>query len=215
MTVTIEEPALLRRPEELVHQLRGSVAGIVAATRLLHGEGRGATGQTERLELLLESELRRLEHLVGEHRGGDDTEPLDATIDDVVLSHRVRGLDVRWRPEPCGRVRHAWELREALHVLLDNAARHAPGATVSITLRPHDGWVEVRVADDGPGVPDTLRGRLCQRGARRADSPGQGLGLNLARRLLVDLGGTLRLDPSGTGAAFVAVVPLATGAVER
>jgi signal transduction histidine kinase len=205
--VTIEQQRF--RMDEVLHEVRSSVAGIAAATRLLHGGHtrlRGDAGR--RLESLLEAELRRLEKLLGEPVDGAAATPLTDTVDDVVLSHRIRGVDVRWQTQPCGMVECPWEVREVLHILLDNAARHAPGATVTITAERSDGWTEIRVADDGPGVPAELAEEVFARGARREGSTGQGLGLHMARQLLVDVGGMIRLDVTGSGAAFVIAVPV-------
>jgi signal transduction histidine kinase len=209
MVHAIDSTVRADRLEELMHQVRASVAGIAAASRLLRGKQERVRGlEARRLEVMLESELGRLERLLG----GDLTEPsgprpLDAVVDDVLLSHLVRGVDVRWRPASCAEVTSPAAVQEALHVLLTNAARHAPGARVTVSVTQYDGSAEIRVADDGPGVPAELRDRLFVRGVRAPGSPGQGLGLYLARRLLVDLGGALRLEPTARGATFVMVLP--------
>ena len=206
--VTIEQQRF--RVEEVLHEVRSSVAGIAAATRLLHGGHRRLRGKEgRRLEGLLEAELHRLETLLGGSAERPAAASLADTVDDVVLSHRIRGLDVRWQAARCGTVDFPWEVREALHILLDNAARHAPGATVTVTAAHAGGRAEIRVVDDGPGVPPGLAEDVFARGARRAGSRGQGLGLHLARRLLRDAGGTIRLDHAGPGAAFVLAVPVA------
>ena len=199
------------RLDELVHEVRGSVAGIAAATRILHGgENRPCGVAGRRLEHLLETELCRLERLLGARATDHVTEePLADLVDDVVLSHRIRRRDVRWNEADGGLVRHGSEVREVLHTLLDNAARHAHGAGVTVDVRRHAGWVEVVVSDEGPGVPAELAPSVFDRGVRGAGSAGEGLGLYLARRLLVDLGGMLRLDPSTRGATFVMVLPSA------
>ncbi len=203
------------RLDELVHEVRGSVAGIAAATRILHaGTDRPCGAAGLRLEHLVEAELCRLERLLGARASDPPAEePLMAAIDDVVLSHRLRGRDIRWSDRAgergWGTVRCSGEVRQVLHTLLDNAARHAPGAPVAVEVRRRAGRVEVVVADEGPGVPDALAGRLFDRGVRAPYSPGEGLGLYVARRLMVGMGGTLRLDPSLRGAAFVIVLPTA------
>ena len=45
--------------------------------------------------------------------------------------------------------------------LLENAARHAPeGTTVRVRARERDGWIEVAVADEGPGIAVADRERI-------------------------------------------------------
>ena len=67
--------------------------------------------------------------------------------------------------------------------LVENGLRHTPeGCTVRVALAPVPGGAELSVADDGPGVPETERGRILGRFYRRETSrttPGSGLGLSL------------------------------------
>jgi signal transduction histidine kinase len=66
-----------------------------------------------------------------------------------------------------------------------------------------------RVEDDGPGVPERLRDSLFEVGVT-TKSGGWGVGLSLARRIVVDVhGGALRLEPSDGGAVFCAELPIA------
>lgn len=70
-----------------------------------------------------------------------------------------------------------------------------------------------RVEDDGPGVPDKLRDSLFEVGVT-TKSGGWGVGLSLARRIIVDVhGGALRLEPSTSGAVFCVELPIPESAV--
>jgi len=103
-------------------------------------------------------------------------------------------------------------LGRALSNLLDNALRHAEGATRLrlSTARDDDHWVRIVVEDDGPGFPPALRNRAFERSARRADSPGFGLGLLLVRAAARAHGGDAALVTGSLGGAAVAVrLPLA------
>jgi nitrogen-specific signal transduction histidine kinase len=65
------------------------------------------------------------------------------------------------------------------------------------------------VEDDGPGVPERLRDSLFEVGVTTKRG-GWGVGLSLARRIVVDVhGGALRLEPSDSGAVFCAELPIA------
>ena len=71
--------------------------------------------------------------------------------------------------------------------------------------------MDVRVADDGPGVDDDVRGRLFVPGTTGAGG-GTGLGLGIARRVARSLGGEVLLDDArdpgeATGAVFVLRLP--------
>ena len=66
-----------------------------------------------------------------------------------------------------------------------------------------------RVEDDGPGVSEHLRDTLFEVGVT-TKSGGWGVGLSLARRIVVDVhGGALRLEPSDGGAVFCVELPIA------
>jgi signal transduction histidine kinase len=76
-------------------------------------------------------------------------------------------------------------LFQAIGNLIDNAAKYgASGGVVSLALQPAvDGiGAAVTVADRGPGIPETERGRVLERFVRldaSRTSPGNGLGLSL------------------------------------
>jgi signal transduction histidine kinase len=103
----------------------------------------------------------------------------------------------------------ASDLTDVLHVLLSNAARHAPGATTMIWVRQRHDRVDVHVSDEGPGIPAGLRDRVFERGVRSDGSPGQGLGLHIARRVIEQHGGSLTLaDDTRHGTTFIVSLPL-------
>jgi signal transduction histidine kinase len=108
-------------------------------------------------------------------------------------------------------------LRGAVINLLRNAAEAQPaGGGVLLLLRNSrdaDGftWVEIVVADDGPGIPEALVERAF-RPFVTSKPEGTGLGLPMALRVAHEHGGTLRLvapDPSWQlkGAAFCLALP--------
>jgi signal transduction histidine kinase len=94
-----------------------------------------------------------------------------------------------------------------VNILLENARRHGRGA-VRLEASNAGGSFELTCSDEGPGVADEVRERLFMSGVHRADSPGQGLGLARARRLMCDRRGSLELtDSPRPGATFVARLP--------
>jgi signal transduction histidine kinase len=106
------------------------------------------------------------------------------------------------------------QLERLVGNLLDNAVRHARERVV-VTLTPLPAGVELRVADDGPGIPADERERVFERftrldDARTAGSGGAGLGLAIARDIAERHGGALRLELDGAaGACFVLTLPVA------
>lgn len=101
--------------------------------------------------------------------------------------------------------------------LIDNAAKYAAGSDppmVTVSAKPADRFVEIRVCDHGGGISDGERGRIFRafhKSAHEAaeSKPGVGLGLALSRRLAREQGGDLVCETSGTGACFVVKLPVA------
>jgi signal transduction histidine kinase len=199
--------------EDQLHAIRSGLAGLAGAMHVLADRETVVPDDSRRrLESMLVAEIERLQRLVavpGSAAEAGDAEllDLDEVIEAVVLARTSAGQQVLWTPSG-HRVRgQRDELVEVLNILLVNAARHA-GTAVRIDVVEDGGQVRLSVSDRGPGVPVAFRQEIFERGARRDDSPGQGLGLSIARDLVEDLGGTLVLDAARErGARFEVVLP--------
>jgi signal transduction histidine kinase len=95
-----------------------------------------------------------------------------------------------------------------LHVLYENAIHaSAPRAPrVSTRAQAMGDRVVVDVADDGPGVPEDIAGRVFEP-LVTARPGGTGLGLALAQRIATAHGGSIALVPGATGATFRIELP--------
>jgi len=99
-------------------------------------------------------------------------------------------------------------IRQVLTNLLGNAVHHSPrGSTIRFVAASAVDAVELRVEDQGPGVPTDLMPRVFTRYARGPRSTGLGLGLYLAERIAAAHGGTLTLESSPSGAIFTLRLP--------
>jgi signal transduction histidine kinase len=93
---------------------------------------------------------------------------------------------------------------QAVTALLDNAEKYAEPGTVRLTVRRTDGWVELVVADDGPGLDDDLVDKVFEPFARAATpgddpAPGSGVGLTIVRKIAEHLGGSATGRRSASG----------------
>lgn len=96
------------------------------------------------------------------------------------------------------------DLMELLGNLLENAAKWAR-AQVWVRVTAGD-MLEVRIADDGPGVPAGQLPRLGERGLRLDQGKeGAGLGLAIARDVVDAYGGELAFGPAAEGGLEVRV----------
>ena len=202
--------------EDRLHAVRSGLAGLASALHLLTDE-RVELPETSRrrLETLMLAEVERLRRCVAPPR--DEAGPtiaevldLDALVGNVVLSRRTAGQEVAWTPSGCYVRGRSDDVVEVLNILLVNAWRHAQGAPARIEVTRDGDSDLVDVSEDGPAVLPELRESIFERGVRRPGSPGQGLGLAMARDLIERLGGSLTLSPpgvSGGGACFCVTLP--------
>ncbi|MHB8512670.1 MAG: sensor histidine kinase [Actinomycetota bacterium] len=78
-----------------------------------------------------------------------------------------------------------------------------------------NGFVEIRVKDSGPGIPEEFKPRMFEKFARAELGPtpesmtGTGLGLAIVRGLARVNGGDAELEPSDNGACFLIRLPTA------
>ncbi|MBV9453392.1 MAG: HAMP domain-containing histidine kinase [Rubrobacter sp.] len=102
---------------------------------------------------------------------------------------------------------------QILAALLDNAARYTPkDGTITVSGRLPDGWAEVSVKDNGPGISPKHLPRIFDRfyrveEARTRKGGGTGLGLSIARDLARAQGGELIARDSKSGANFMLRLP--------
>lgn len=103
------------------------------------------------------------------------------------------------------------ELMELVLVnLVENAARHAPGAPIMVGARERRDVVEVMVSDRGPGLPDGELDRVFEKFYRAGGAApgGAGLGLAICKAVVEAHGGVIGAENRpGGGATFHFTVP--------
>lgn len=86
---------------------------------------------------------------------------------------------------------------EAIANILDNAVKYSPvGSTVNLRIHKFCSYVQLEIADQGIGIPQTEYNRIFKRFYRGShpvikQSEGSGVGLYLARRIIEEQGGTV------------------------
>lgn len=154
--------------------------------------------ETEQLMNDVEDATSRISSLVGAAkqysqigRAPDQTldvhELLDSTL--TMLERRLDGIDVVRaydRDLPPVHVYGA-ELNQVWTNLIDNAAQAMDGhGTLTLTTRRVDDWLEVEVADTGPGIPPEIADRVFEPFfTTKPVGSGTGLGLDIAWRIVV------------------------------
>jgi signal transduction histidine kinase len=134
----------------------------------------------------------------------DVTDGLESTL--VMLRHKLRDGVTIVRDYGAGVPRieaYAGELNQVWTILIDNAIDAMGGAgTLRVTTRAADGGAVVDIGDTGPGMPPEVAARAFEAFyTTKAVGQGTGLGLDIARRIVVERhGGTITIDsqPGGT-----------------
>lgn len=96
--------------------------------------------------------------------------------------------------------------------LVENAIRHCPpGTTITLQTRSTDEAIELRVRDDGPGIPADQRDQVFRRfyrGDQSRHTPGNGLGLALVKAVTDMHDASVTVGDNAPGADIVVSFPL-------
>jgi len=102
-------------------------------------------------------------------------------------------------------------LDQILTNLVGNAVKYGGDAGITLTAEGLDGWLVVRVRDDGPGIPPEEIAHVFERfvqGTSAKSGGGLGLGLYIARKIVEAHGGRIRADSTmGSGTTLVVELP--------
>jgi PAS domain S-box-containing protein len=104
-------------------------------------------------------------------------------------------------------------LQQVFANLISNAIKYSPkGSTVDLSACVDGDSVRFSVRDHGSGIPEDFRERIFQRFSQADSSDmrargGTGLGLNIARAIVEELGGSIGFDTSAEGTTFFFCLP--------
>jgi two-component system sensor histidine kinase KdpD len=225
--------------EDVTHNLRIPITSLKASITALIGEPtRPGLPMAARLELLqvMNEEIDRLDQFVEElvamariDAGALALTKGPASVEDIMQAALARAFlrlgdrDLEVAAQSDLPMIHAdpWAIEEAIFQLLDNAARYSPSKSVvrisASASRPHQ-TVEIRVEDQGPGIPEDDRERIFDKFFRGATvrTPGLGMGLSIARALVEAHGGTVSADnrTHNAGARLSIHLPIGGGTAE-
>ena len=220
--------------ELIIHDLRNPLSSIAVSlkmiTLMLPEDALKANqdilsiaqASCERMQRLVESllEVSRLE--TGEVRFRLQAVKLSDIIDETVQRTSILarpGTTIRSVVEPG----LPWVLADHEKIdrvfmnLLDNALKYAPegGQIVVSVARQQEGYVQVSVTDDGPGIPPEERERIFERFAQVPNGQprrrGFGLGLTYCRLAVEGHGGKIWVEPGdqGRGSRFILTLRIA------
>ena len=203
---------------EVSHELRTPLTAIIGSLQTLM---RPELAPTDRNAVALlwaaEEQARRLQRLVEDLLVASQIDGVGVPVrrrltrPDHVVAATVHAIpDIDDRVTVTGTTESVLvdgdHLRRIVTNLVDNAIRHAPGASVEISLSVSDGALELVVADDGPGLAPEQRGHPFDGGAAGPQA-GLGLGLRICRGLVEAMDGSITYEDAD-GARFVVRIPI-------
>ncbi|MFL6247864.1 MAG: sensor histidine kinase [Thermoanaerobaculia bacterium] len=200
----------LRISRDLHDGIVQSLAGVglrLHGLRSRHPEDSDTARELLHVQGVLEHDQRELRTLVRELR------PHDPRDGHTIIAHELARMRERFPlewglevdldvPDPIEvPVRLAHELCRMVNESLANAARHGGASRAAVALTRRDGFVEMRVADNGRGFPFTGRRDL-------ASLEETGAGPRTLKERARNLGGTLTLESSAGGASVEMRLPV-------
>lgn len=209
----------------VAHEMKNPLTPLRLAVHRLESAGQDEAGLAE-AAAIIRDETARLEDLAA--RFASLGRPPEGPASEVDLGELLRGTLATDLPAGAGELDlpsrlpyvegHYEALVRVFRNLLRNAVEAAPDGVaprVLISARSEedgDGrvWVEVRVADNGPGLPEGVGQRVFEPDFT-TKSGGAGLGLAIARQTVQAHGGRIDVGPGPVGGAEFRVRLPATG----
>lgn len=180
---------------------------------------------TERLNSLLEDllTLSRLESInPGLRRESTD---LGALISGIVEDYRSRPVAAAHKfscdtdPTIKNQIIDPLKFTQVFANLLDNALKYTPpDSTIAILAQRQPTQIEIRITDNGPGIPENDLPHIFERfyrveKGRSREKGGTGLGLSIVKHIVQLHGGTVGVESrAGQGTTFVITLPVSTSA---
>ena len=137
----------------------------------------------------------------------DVNERLEHALKVVGLTNGVDGLTVRKHYRPVPRILAAPdEIGQVFVSVITNAIQAMKGkGTIDLTSEASAETITIRIRDSGPGIPNAYLSKLFDPFfTTKAPGQGTGLGLTIARRLVMKYGGEIRVETvEGSGTTFI------------
>lgn len=212
---------------DISHQVKTPVSNLKMVTDTLLAKPvteqerrdflQGVRSQTDKLEFLFQALVKTSRLETGairlEKKDGLLIDTLAQAMSGIVYGAEKKGIAVSVQCPEDLRVSHdsKWTA-EALFNLLDNAVKYTPaGGKISVSVEQWEMYVKLDVADTGKGIPESRQAAIFRRFYREEevhDQPGVGIGLYLAREIITQQGGYMKVTSElGRGSTFSVFLP--------
>jgi signal transduction histidine kinase len=209
-----------RMASSISHDLRHSLAAIVANSEFLC-DGGLSSAQREELYQEVRTGVNLMTDLIDSllefARTRESLSPAYGNVSDVIQRavqavrlhprHHSRSIDVLCSGPVSGWF-DARKLERALYNLLLNACEAAPviGGQVEVTAGDVGDTIAISVADNGPGIAESIRDRLFHPFVSFGKENGTGLGLAVVQKIVQDHGGEIAPERTADGRTIFKIV---------
>jgi signal transduction histidine kinase len=214
--------AVGRAANSISHDLRHHLAALVANAEFLYEAEKLRLDRDEvyrEIQTASDQMTELLDSLRDLAREQRNISPVNASIDQCVR----RAIDAaRARPELRGREISIHEtgdmsgifdpkkMERALLNLAVNACEAVPNrqGKIAFDITSTQEWFEIRVSDNGPGIPLAIRNNLFDPFVSAGKPNGTGLGLAIVSKIIADHGGSVSVETtSRNGTTFLVKLP--------
>ena len=209
---------------DISHQTKTPIANLLLYSELLMEENLPASSkanvdalynQSEKLRFLIDSlvKLSRLENgiiaLTVQHA------PLQPMLQSIAEQYAVKanekGLSLHLRDtDAFASIDTKWTA-EALDNIVDNAIKYTEKGSITISTVSYEMFVRIDISDSGIGISESEQPQIFARFYRSKnvqENEGVGIGLYLARQIITDEGGYIKVASApGKGSTFSIFLP--------
>ena len=107
---------------------------------------------------------------------------------------------------------HSHELCQVWTNLIQNAIQAMDNnGSITISLKQINDYLQVKIADTGPGIPDDIQGKIFEPlFTTKSKGEGTGLGLDISKRIIDRHNGTITLNSTSKGSTFTVTIPISS-----
>jgi signal transduction histidine kinase len=211
-----------RMASTISHDLRHPLTAVLAYAEFLSERDLTDAQRKdfyEEIRIAVNRMMDEINSLLGFSKEREQVQPgygrVDAIIDRAIRTVQAlpdyETITITLSPaEGCvGWFDHGKVERVMLNLLFNAAEAVAPGSgRIEVSCRATDQGTEIRVADNGPGIPDTIRDTLFQPFVSQGKEKGIGLGLTVVQNIMRQHGGQVSVERTGPdGTVFRLLFP--------
>lgn len=125
-------------------------------------------------------------------------------LTDAIESNRKlvenKNISIEWDENSC-HVKGGPLLEELFFNIINNAVNHSGCSNIDISVSDEENNCCVFIEDDGVGIPDHDKDKVFDKGYRKGSKAGSGLGLHIAKTIVGNYGGNIKIKNSDMGGA--------------